>query len=117
MPAPGGKEGYPWQKLCGPLPQLPAVPAMRLRPGVPPGWPWEPAFAQAVRWAVARGWQDGPGDITWAELALDCDLFLGPAGFPRHQLQGMRLPLGERAHMLRKVVRLLQCHMAAERLL
>ena len=51
--------------LSGPLPQLLAVPAMRLRPGVLPGWPWEPAFAQdLVRWAAALQWQDGPGDVT-----------------------------------------------------
>ena len=29
-PAPGGKGGYPWQDFSGPVPQLPAVPAMRL---------------------------------------------------------------------------------------
>ena len=119
-PAPGGKGGYPWQDLSGPLPQLPAAPAMRLHPGVPPGWPWEPAFAQdLVRWAAALRWQDGPGDVTWAELALDCETFLGrplPAS-PHHQLRGMRLPLGERPQVLRQAARLLQRHMAAGRFL
>ena len=119
-PAPGGKGGYPWQDLSGPLPQLPAAPAMRFHPGVPPGWPWEPAFAQdLVRWAAALRWQDGPGDVTWAELALDCETFLGrplPAS-PHHQLRGMRLPLGERPQVLRQAARLLQRHMAAGRFL
>ena len=119
-PAPGGRGGYPWQDLSGPLPQLPAAPAMRLRPGVPPGWPWEPAFAQdLVRWAAALRWQDGPGDVTWAELALDCETFLGRAlpASPHHRLRGMRLPLGERAQVLRQAARLLQRHMAAGRFL
>ena len=118
-PAPGGRGGYPWQDLSGPL-QLPAVPAMRLRPGIPPGWPWEPAFAQdLVRWAAALRWQDGPGDVTWVELALDCETFLGraPPASPHHQLWGMRLPLGERAQVLRQAARLLQRHMAAGRFL
>ena len=98
---------------------LPAVPAMRLRPGIPPGWPWEPAFAQdLIRWAAALHWQDGPGDVTWAVLALDCETFLGRALLASpHQLRGMRLPLGERAQVLRQASRLLQRHMAAGRLL
>ena len=33
-PAPGGKGGYPWQDLCGPLPLLLEVPAMQGSPGV-----------------------------------------------------------------------------------
>ena len=90
-PAPGGKGGYPWQDPSGPLPQLPAAPTMRLRPGVPPGWPWEPAVAQElVRWAAVLRWQDGPGDVTWAELALDCETHPGPgpSGVPPPSLAG-----------------------------
>ena len=93
---------------------------MRLRPGVPPGWPWEPAFAQdLVRWAAALRWQDGPRDVTWAELTLDSETFLGRAlpASPHHRLRGMRLPLGERAQVLRQAARLLQRHMAAGRFL
>ena len=41
----------------------------------------------------------------------------GPAGIPQHQLQGMRLPLGERAQVLRQAALLLQCHMAGRRIL
>ena len=119
-PAPGGKGGYPWQDLSGPLPQLPAVPAMRLRPGVPPGWPWEPALAHdLVRRAAALRWQDGPPDVTWAELALDCETFLGRAlpASSHHQLRGMCLPLGERAQVLRQAARLLQRHIPPVRFL
>ena len=119
-PMPGSKEGYPWQDLCGPLPPLPAAPAMRLRPGFLPGWPSEPVFAHdLVRWAAALCWQDGPGDVTWAELALDYELFPGwalPAS-PHHRLRGMRLPLGERAQVLRQALRRLQRHIAARWLL
>ena len=119
-PALGGKEGYPWHDLCGPLPQLPAKPAMRMRLCVPPGWPWEPVFAHnVVRWVVALRWQDSPGDVTWTELALDCELFPGRAlaASPHHQLRGMRLLLGERAQGLRQASRLLQRHMAVGQLL
>ena len=115
-PPPGCKGGYPWHDLSGPFPQLLAVLAMRLRPGVPPGWLWEAAFAlDLIRWAAALRWQDGPGDVTWVELALDCEKFLGRAlsAFPHHQLRGMRLPLGERAQLLRQAARLLQRHVAA----
>ena len=109
-PAPGGKGGDPWQDLSSPLPQLPAVPAMLPRPGVPPGWSWEPAFGRdLVRWTAALRWQDGQGVVTWAELVLDCEKFLGRAlqASPHHQLRGMLLPLGERAQVLRQATRLL----------
>ena len=46
-------------------------------------------------------------------------MFLGQA-LPvslHHQLRGTRLPLGERAQVLRQALRLLQCHMAVGRLL
>ena len=119
-PAPCGKGGYPWQDLSGPLPQLPAAPGMQLRPGVPPARPWELPFAQdVVRWAAALRRQDGQGDVTWAELALDCETFLGRAlpASPHHQLRGMRLALPERAQVVRQAARLLQRHMAAGRFL
>ena len=110
-PAPGGKGGYLWWDLSCPLPQLPAEPAMQLCTGDPPAWPWEPAFAQApVRWAAALRWKDGQGDVTWVELALDYETFLGRAlpASPQQQLRGMRLPLGERAQVLRQAAQLLQ---------
>ena len=69
---------------------------MRLRPGVPPGWPWELAFAQRlVSWAVGLRWQDGPGDVTLAQLALDCKAFVGRAllASPNLQMQGPVLQL------------------------
>ena len=58
-PASHGKEGYPWQDLCGPLPELPAVPAMRLRLGVPSGWIWElsrPFFATRADMVLQEVW-------------------------------------------------------------
>ena len=57
--------------------------AMGLRPGVPPGRPWEPVFAHdLVHWAAVLRWQEGPADVTWVELALDCELFLEQAVAP-----------------------------------
>ena len=118
-PAPVGTGGDSWQDLCGPLPRPPVVPAMRLRPGVPPGRPWEPVFTQDwVHRASALRWQDDPGEVTRAKVALDCEMFLGRAlpAFPHHQLRGTRLLLGKRAQVLRQASRL-QCHMEAGRLL
>ena len=49
-----GREAYPWQDLRDPLLSPSAAPTMRLRLGVPPRWPWEPAFAHdLVHWAAA----------------------------------------------------------------
>ena len=100
MPHLGERGCYPWADLCGPLPLLPPAPALRMRPGMPPGWPgWEPAPAHdLVRWAAALAWQPGPSDVSWAELALDYEAFIGwalPAS-PHHKLRETRLPLGER---------------------
>ena len=54
---------FPPSDLCGPLPRLPPAPALRMRPGMPPGWPrWEPAFAHdLVQWVGALVWQLGLG--------------------------------------------------------
>ena len=64
-------------------------------------------------------WQDGPGNITWAYLTVDCESFLGRAlpSSPHHKLRGTRLPLGERAYESWQASRLLQRTMAAGRLL
>ena len=71
-----------------------------MRPGMPLGWPgWEPAFAHdLVHWAGVRAWQPGPGDVSWAELALDQEAFIGRAllASANHKVRGTRLPLGEK---------------------
>ena len=66
-------------------------------------------FAQdLVRWARALAWMPGPAEVSWAELALDYEAFVGRAlrPPPDHRLRGTRLPLGERAQILRKAARL-----------
>ena len=52
-------------------------------------------------------------------LALDYEAFVGRALLAslHHRLLGARLPLGERAHMLREAARLVQRHMGAGQLL
>ena len=118
---PGKRGRYPWADLCDPLPRLPPVLALHMRPRMPPGWPrWEPAFAHIpVRWAWALAWQPGPGDVSGAELALDYEAFIGRVlpPYPHYKLQGTRLPRGERAQVLHHAARLVQQHMASRRLL
>ena len=57
-----------------------------------------------VRWARALAGGPGPAQVSWAELALDYEAFVGRAlpASPAHRLQGTRLPLGERAEVLAK---------------
>ena len=59
----------------------------------------------------------GPAEVSWAEL--DYEAFVGRAlpASPDHRLRGTRLPLGERAQVLRKAVGLAECHLAAGTLL
>ena len=61
----------------------------------------------------------GPAEVSWAELALDYEAFVGRAlpSSPDHRLRGTRLPLGERAQILRKAVGLAERHLAAGTLL
>ena len=58
-------------------------------------------------------------EVSWAELALDYEAFAGRAlpASPDHRLRGTRLPLGERAQVLRKAVGLAERHRAAGPLL
>ena len=63
-----------------------------------------------VRWARALARKPGPAEISWAELAQDSEAFLGS---PDHRLRGTRLPLGERAQVLRKGVGLAERHLVA----
>ena len=68
-----------------------------------------------VWWAGALAWQLGPGDVSWAELALDYEAFICRvlAAFPHHKLQGTHFPPGERAHVLRRAAQLVQRRMGA----
>ena len=60
-----------------------------------------------------------PTEVSWAELALDYQAFVGRAlpPSPDHRLRGTRLPLGERAQILRKAVGLVERHLVAGMLL
>ena len=46
--------------------------------------------------------------MSWAELVLDFEIFVGRAlrVSPHHKLRGARLPLGEWAHVLRQALQL-----------
>ena len=110
VPQPGDCNRYPWADLCGPLRRFPRAPAPRMRPGMPAGCPgWEPAFAHDfIRWEGALARHPGLRDVSWAEVALDNEAFIGWA-LPmsrHHNLGGMRLPLGERAKVLRRAAQL-----------
>ena len=72
-----------------------------------------------VRWARALAWMPGPAEVSWAELALDYQAFVGRAlpASPNHRVRGMRLPLGERAQGLRKAAGLVERHPMAGTLL
>ena len=61
----------------------------------------------------------GLAEVSWAELALDYEAFVGrvlPTS-PDHGLWGTRLPLGERAQVLRKAPGLVERHLVAGTLL
>ena len=61
----------------------------------------------------------GPAEVSWAELALDYQVFVGRAllASPDHRLRRTQLPLGERTLVLRKAVILAERHLAAGTLL
>ena len=111
---------YPWDDFAGPLPGDTVRPQPRLQPGVPPDWRWPHDFVHdLVRWARALAWMPGPAKVSWAELALDYEVFLGRAlpPSPDHRLRGTRLPLRERVQILRKAVGLAERRLAAAALL
>ena len=61
----------------------------------------------------------GPAEVSWVELVPDYEAFVGralPASLD-HRLRGTRLPLGERAQILRKAVGQAERHLAAGTLL
>ena len=57
----------------------------------------------------------GPAEVSWAELVLDYEAFVGRAlpASPDHRLRGTRLPHGERAPIMHKAVGLAEHHLAA----
>ena len=119
-PRPRPRHSFPWSDLVGPLPREVQRERPQPRPGVPQGWRWPQDFLQDVlRWARALSWPPGPGEVSWVELALDYEAFVGRAlpAAPDHKLRGARLPLGERARVLRKAVELAGRHLAAGSLL
>ena len=61
----------------------------------------------------------GPAEVFWDELALYYEAFVGRAfpASPDHRLRGTRLPLGERAQIMRQAVGLAERHPAAGALL
>ena len=70
-------------------------------------------------WARALALGPGPVEVSWVELALDYEAFVGralPASLD-HRLRAACLPLGETAQVLRKAAGLVECHLAAGTLL
>ena len=120
QPRPRPRNPYLWDAFVGPIPGDAVRHQPRMRPGVPPDWRWPQDFIHdLVRWARALAWAPGPAEVSWAELALDYEAFVGRAlpASPDHRLRGTRLPLEERAQVLRKAVGLAEGHLAAGALL
>ena len=117
---PRPRNPYPWDAFVGPIPGDAVRHQPRLQPGVPADWRWPQDFIHdLVRWTRALAWAPGPAEVSWAEVALDYEAFVGqvlPAS-PDHRLRGTRLPLGEGAQVLRKAVGLAERHLAAGALL
>ena len=64
-------------------------------------------------------WMAGPAEFSGDELALDYEAFVGRAlpASPDDRLRGTRLPLGDRAQVLRKAAGLVERHLVAGTLL
>ena len=119
-PRPRPRNPYLWDDFVGPLLGDTIRHQPRLRPGTPPDWRWPRDFIRDLgRWARALSWMPGPADISWAELALDYEAFVGRAlpGSSDHRLRGTRLPLAERAQVLRKAAGRSERHLVAGTLL
>ena len=116
QPRPRPRDPYPWDAFIGPIPGDVFCHQPRLQPGVPADWRWPQDFIHdLIRWARALAWAPGPAEVSWAELALDYEAFVGRAlpASPDHRLRGTRLPLGERSQVLRKPVGQAERHLAA----
>ena len=120
QPRPRPRDPYPWDAFVGPLPADAVRHQPRLQLGVPADWRWPQDFIHdLIRWARALAWMPEPAEVSWAELALDYEAFVGRAlpASPDHRLRGTGLTLGERAQVLRKAVGLAEHHLAAGALL
>ena len=64
-------------------------------------------------------WGQGPGDVSWAKLAFDFEVYLGKAlpASPHPRVWGTQLPLQEHAHVLRQAMQLVRRHLAVGQLL
>ena len=116
QPRPRPRNPYPRDAFVGPIPGDAVRHQPRLQPGVPADWRWPRDFIHDLkRWARALTWDPGPPEVYWAELALDYETFVGRAlpASPDHRLRGTRLPLRERAQVLRKAVGMAESHLAA----
>ena len=120
QPRPRPRNPYPWDAFVGPIPGDAVCHQPPLQPGVPADRRWPQDFIHdLVRWGRAPAWVPGPAEVSWAELALDYEAFVGRAtpASPDHRLRGTRLPLGDLAQVLRKAVGLAERHVAAGALL
>ena len=119
-PRPRPRNPFPWDAFVGPQPGNAVRHQPRLQPGVPADWRWPRDFIHdLVRWARVLAWMPEPAEVSWAELTLDYKAYVGRAlpAYPDHRLRGTRLPLGQRAQLLRKAVGLAERHLAAGTLL
>ena len=108
QPRPRPRNSFPKDDFVGPLPGD----AIRNQPR----WRWPQDFVQGlVRWARALAWMPGPAKVSWAEVALDYEVLAGRVllASPDHRLRGTRLPLGERAQVVRKAGGLVERHLVA----
>ena len=133
-PPPPGPRGHsvPGPAAAAALQPLP----LGRRRGLPLGGchphPATPLAGGPAGVAVARGLRLGlgqvgkgvgldaePAEVSWAQLALDYEAFAGRAlpASPEHRLRGTRLPLGERAQIVRKAARVVERHLLAGTLL
>ena len=120
QPHPRPRDPYPWDAFVGPIPGDAVCHQPRLQPGVPADWRWPQDFIHdLVRWARALPRAPRPAEVSWAELALDYEAFVGRAlpASPDHRLRGTRLPLGERVQVVRNAVGRAERHLAAGALL
>ena len=120
QPRPRPHNPFPWEDFVCPLPGDMVRNQLCLRPGAPLGWRWPQTFVQDVDlWARVLAWGPGLANVSWAELALDYEAFVGRAlpASPDHHLRRTRLPLGERARVIRKARGLVERHLVAGPLL
>ena len=102
---------HPWVQLVGPPLCTPPLPAIKALPGAPRGWQWPPPLHNDVlHWVGCLQWRQQPGEVSFAELALDFEEFTRAAlpAPPEQWHRGLALSLHERARVLRHALRALQ---------